>query len=88
MARLLGALRVRWAWSTVRLGDCAAGTTDSKDERAALSAQWWEANRAALPGCQAPRPPVPVLVDDDGIVVGLLSADALAPAVAPGLRLV
>ncbi len=85
--RLRPGLRVWWVRAGAALGEGADGYED-KSKREALTAAWWEANRARLPLCQEPRPSVPVLVDGEGTIVALLAADALTSTQPTGLRLV
>lgn len=88
--RLKSSVFVRWGTSGVRLGMRSEGWAETEDERRNVSAAWWERNKHLLPSCQEPGEPVPVLVDDRGVVVGILSPEAIGPDTrAPGqLRLV
>lgn len=84
--RIRGDLKVAW-WEDAKLGRDMSGAPETAEEARAMLAAWWDENKAKLPACRRPGEPFPVLLDERGIVVGILDRAAVAPAVA-GLRLV
>lgn len=71
-------LRVRWCTDhNPRLGEKFQGYTTEEEARNAWNA-WWVKVYDKLPSCRAPGEPLPVLVDEQGVTVGLLSRAALA----------
>lgn len=93
MLTIRPSLRIRWAACNV--GDYVVGDRpdvkrlwqDAETCRADHD-KWWETARHSLPGCRRPGPPYPVLIDDDGIVVGVLSPVALHERKPPTLTII
>lgn len=69
-------LRLRYTIDSTQLGDDVSRGCKHETPKAYWIShiQWWSENAATLPACRAP---VPILIDEHGIVVALLRPEAL-----------
>jgi hypothetical protein len=75
-------LRLKYTSPETRLGADLADPVDgckheSIEDYWRVHNAWWAKYSATLPPCRAPRDPVPVLLDERGVVVALLLPEAL-----------